>query len=194
MKLDAYEKYCIQAEREDKASAHEDEKTEYARRHQEAAYVCGMVANGVPLQEVANLVGMRLVPMIELLSDKAMQPLDNNLFIDEMYRLIANADNTEQRIKIFEISGYPCPSMDNYNGDYGQDPDFENGYHKWVHLYSLTRGVERAAVISVAVELFKNSDIHLRHGCNFFSHAFNDDTRDAHYAKAMCLLYSNTEI
>lgn len=96
---------------------------------------------------------------------------------------------TRERLNYFELCEYELPIIDNYACEPDSDPDFEQGMHRWLWLFRMSSGLERAAAIQLAVELFKDTtNVHLV-GANFFSSAFTDATRDAYYAKAMCMLY-----
>lgn len=108
-----------------------------------------------------------------------------------MYAQVANGEDTETRMRVFKRYSQDLPNIDNYNCGPGQDQDFEKGYHRWLYLYQLTNGVERAAVINLAVQLFENSPLRMQYQTHFFEHSFSDATRDYHYAKAMCMLYRN---
>ena len=109
--------------------------------------------------------------------------------IDIMYRQVANAGDTEVRIRVFERYGYDLPPIDNYECTPGSDPTFEAGWHRWYYLYQLTKGVERAAVLNIAFELHRSSpNLHFQ-GTGFFSHGFSDATRKFYLAKAMCIMY-----
>lgn len=91
--------------------------------------------------------------------------------------------NTEERIAYMKICEYELPNIDIYCCEPMSDPDFEQRRHWWLWLFRRTTGVERAAIIQLAVELFKTtSSVHLMT-------VFRDTTRDAYYAKAMCMLY-----
>lgn len=97
--------------------------------------------------------------------------------------------NTEERMVYMKMCRYELSDIDNYCCEPGSDPDFEQGMQRWLWLFRMTTGVERAAVIHLAVEFFKDTyNPHLV-GANFFGAGLCDATRDAYYAKAMCMLY-----
>ncbi len=107
--------------------------------------------------------------------------------IDRMYRRVADAPDTEARMQIFEHCGFPLTDLDNYETIPGSDPVFETSWHRWLHLFQLTTGVERASVMAIAFELHRSTSNPLLMNVGFFSHGFSDSTRDMYYAKAMCL-------
>ena len=97
--------------------------------------------------------------------------------------------NTAERIAYMNLCEYELPNIDNYCCEPMTDQEFEMNQHRWLWLFRMSTGIERAAVIQLAAELFKaTSNPHL-YGVPFFSHVFSDATRDAYYAKAMCMLY-----
>jgi hypothetical protein len=97
--------------------------------------------------------------------------------------------STEERIGYMKICKYDLPDIDNYDCVPMTDLPFEQGQHRWLWLFGMTKGVERAAVIQLAAELFKATTIPHLVGVPFFCNVFSDATRDAYYAKAMCMLY-----
>jgi len=104
--------------------------------------------------------------------------------------LLARTDwNTQERMDYMRLCRYDLSDIDNYACEPGSDIDFEQGMNHWLWLFRMTTGVERAAVIQLAVELFKNTSIRQLVGANFFGAGLCDATRDAYYAKAMCMLY-----
>lgn len=107
--------------------------------------------------------------------------------IKAMYRRVKRTESTKDRIRIFELEGYDLTDLDNYSTVPGDDPVYEKSWHRWLYLFQLTTGVERAAVMNIAFELHRSSPNPNLHGVGFFSHAFSDSTRDFYYAKAMCL-------
>ncbi len=96
---------------------------------------------------------------------------------------------TRERLNYFELFKYELPVIDNYVCEPMTDLPFEQLQHRWLWLFQMATGVERAAAIQLAVELFKATSTPHFVGVPFFSHAFSDATRDAYYAKAMCMLY-----
>ena len=111
--------------------------------------------------------------------------------IDRMYRRVRAAETTEDRIRVFEHCGYGLTDLDNYETIPGSDPVFETSWHRWLYLFQLTTGTERASVLAIAYELHRSTSNRHLQGVGFYSHAFSDSTRDMYYAKAMCLAYRN---
>jgi hypothetical protein len=97
--------------------------------------------------------------------------------------------NITERIGYMKMCEYELPDIDNYCCEPMADLPFEQLQHRWLWLFQMTTGIERAAAIQLAVELFKATSKPHLYGVPFFSHAFDDATRDAYYAKAMCMLY-----
>jgi hypothetical protein len=97
--------------------------------------------------------------------------------------------STEERIGYMKICNYDLPDIDNYCCEPTTDLPFEQLQHRWLWLFQMSKGLERAAVIQLAVELFKATSIPHLSRVPFFSPVFSDATREAYYAKAMCMLY-----
>ena len=110
---------------------------------------------------------------------------------DIMSRMLRDGTdwNTEERIAYMKICEYELPDIDNYACQPMTDTVFEQRQHRWLWLFHMTTGVERAAVIQLAAELFKATSVPHLMGVPFFSQVFSDATRDAYYAKAMCMMY-----
>lgn len=96
---------------------------------------------------------------------------------------------TEQRVGYLKDR---LPDLDNYAFEPGQDPDFDSGWVIWHLLFKMATGVERAAAIQVAAELWRQSvSFYRREQAPFFSCGVLEEERDRLYAKAMCLMYRN---
>lgn len=120
---------------------------------------------------------------------RGVKPNDVSESLLRALRLTKQAKTTAERLKIFRDLGFELPDIDNYAVDPGSDVEFEIGAFRWLYLFQLTTGTERAMIMNIAFELHRSCTDPYMHGVGFFSHSFRDSTRNMYYAKAMCLAY-----
>ena len=110
--------------------------------------------------------------------------------IDDLYAKMAQPDlDTKTRIMMFEREDLPMTPLDNYGPE---DHQFDQVWHRWFALYQFASGVERAAAIAIAAEMFRSNppSPHVMTGTEgFFTSGISGATRNWYLAKAMCVMY-----
>lgn len=112
--------------------------------------------------------------------------------VEDLYKRMADPTlDTRTRMQMFAREDLSLTPLDNYGPT---DTAFDQAWHRWFYLYQCATGVERAAAIQVAAEMFRSNppNATVMTGTEgLFTHGISDATRNWYIAKAMCVMYQD---